>query len=543
MSHLGRSGLSRLSTRLPALVSLVALALGLGLGLGGPLAPAGAAPEGPPALPASAPALARIYAEAGGGRDGEPARIRLLAGAGEAWYARWWTLLQAERTIDVQYFEMHDGVLGKALLGLLLHKAREGVRVRLMLDARGSAHLVRRLGAQAYLQELAELPNVTVRVFRPWHKKLLDLPRSIRTLIASNHDKLILVDGRLAVLGGRNLWDPYFREEAAPEPPPPGDGPADLIATAMPPRGYLDQDVLLESPAAATRIEAAFAEEFEHQQNHEIGGPLFGDWRDQSIELDLARMVVDRWTRGQGSLPPEGPHRRLIARLVSEVANLPALTGYPAFAAEPWAGSDLVPTKILDKRSDPTPYDEIAPALLAAIEAATERITIQNAYVSIPDAVRDALVRASARGVEIVLHTNSPVSNDTRVMTAMFLRDWKRLLRDMPTLRIFLEPGPRLVHSKAMAIDDVLCAVGSYNLDPMSERTNGELVALFHSPSLAARLRRRIEADAFRGVECRIRIEPDGKLVSVSGPEDFLSGLSGAWVRLLSKMGWLRSIL
>jgi putative cardiolipin synthase len=491
-----------------------------------------------PATPGSAGKVAALYDRLAPGKPALPTQVRILSENAAAWYARWWALQSAEETIDVQYFTLEPDILGKALLGLLLEKARAGVEVRLMLDARGSKRLARRIHQQAFLQELAEYPNATVRVFRPWHKNLLEAPLSLRNLVASNHDKLILVDGKRAVLGGRNLWHPYFMP----------DGSQDTTSSAVGgggrwQAGYRDRDIMVEGASVGPTLGMAFDREWESQSHYQIGKPWFGDWRDQSIELDLARQVVARWSAGNGPTPPVGKHGRLIARLNDEVATLRHIIRYPAFAAQPWQGGRTVECKFLDKTSYHGGHNDITPSLLAALDAAEERIYFQHAYVILTDEVKAALVRAAARGVDIVIHTNGPNSSDSKIVQGPLLYEWKSMLADIPTLRLYMETGPRLVHAKTVVIDDAVAGIGSYNLDPMSQDLNGELLAFIRSPEMALELRQEIDADLTQATRCEIRIEPDGTVVGVVGPDKYLRGATGLWIYLLSKLRFLRPIL
>jgi phosphatidylserine/phosphatidylglycerophosphate/cardiolipin synthase-like enzyme len=47
----------------------------------------------------------------------------------------------ARESIDLQYFIMDDDIFGYSLLGLIYKKVLEGVRVRVLLDARGTKKL------------------------------------------------------------------------------------------------------------------------------------------------------------------------------------------------------------------------------------------------------------------------------------------------------------------------------------------------------------------------------------------------------------------
>ncbi|MEW6711579.1 MAG: hypothetical protein AB1403_17280, partial [Candidatus Riflebacteria bacterium] len=100
------------------------------------------------------------------------ARIRFLPENVESWFARWHVLENAKQSIDVTYFILEQDIFGMSMLGMLMKKARAGVKIRLMVDARGTKGLTRKLIGQDVLQEMVKYPNVEIRVFNPVHRKL-----------------------------------------------------------------------------------------------------------------------------------------------------------------------------------------------------------------------------------------------------------------------------------------------------------------------------------------------------------------------------------
>lgn len=451
-----------------------------------------------------------------------PARVRMLRENPEAFYARWWAISQARERLDLSYFGLHEDLFSRALLGLLMQRAREGLPIRLMVDARGSRKLV---GGE-YLRELAEFENVQVRVFRGLGRKLRSLPWSIRAILASNHEKVLVADGRWVITGGRNTHEKY------------------LAHWRDDPEAYRDTDMLLEGREVAAAVTRAFELEFTHCQNFDRRPrPGWRDWWDEGVELEVAARVMGRWIRGEGATPPGGELAELVVRLNQEVGAHPRLVEYAGFAREPFTGTHVVPTKVLTKRSFGDGGDQIGPALLALIDAAEERVVIQNPYAVLTREVRAAMERAAGRGVEIFFQTNGPGNDTSRLTQAFFLREWKELLRDIPTLRIFMFDGPRVVHAKTMVVDDQVAVVGSYNLDPMSRDINAEVVTVVASGALARRLRLDIERDIARSTEARVEVGDDGEVTPVQGPEDRLKGLGGLWVRVLSVLGFLRPLV
>lgn len=457
---------------------------------------------------------------------GAVSRIRLLAGNQESWYARWWLASRATRSLDATYFMIYPDVYGKAFLGLLARKAREGVRIRLMLDDRGGYEMTRLPANRVYLEALATLPQVEVRVYNPIPQALLALPIDVRKTMASNHDKLLMADRRLLLTGGRNIGRPYHadpRDEA---------------------RGWRDTDVMLESAELAAQGARAFDLEWNGLATHRVTGDPQARV-DALQEIDVASRVMDAWMEGLPGLPafPADPRVRWVRAANQELAKDPAMTRYPAFAAAPFEGAVEGPAKLLDKGGLGTGRDEIRASLVALIDAAQESIYIQNPYVVLGWPVRAALERASRRGVRILLHTNSPASTDSLLTQAYFLQDWKALLQELPTLRIFAFEGTTKLHSKVFVFDREVTCVGTYNLDPLSEVINSEETAAIYHPALAARARAMIDADLAASREYRIRVHPDGRVETLAGPEETLTR-TGAWlVKVIQKVGFLRRLV
>jgi hypothetical protein len=77
----------------------------------------------------------------------------------------------------------------------------------------------------------------------------------------------------------------------------------------------------------------------------------------------------------------------------------------------------------------------------------------------------------------------------------------------------------------------------------MSESINSEVVTLFQSGSFADQAIETIEADLKTATECQIRVEADGTVTGVVGPDDYLKGLAGKLIKLLGKIPWLRHLV
>ena len=460
-----------------------------------------------------------------GNKIADPSDVRLLYENSKSWYTRWKLVNEARRSIDVQYFIVDKDIFGLALQGALLRKAREGVKIRFMMDARGTKGFTRKLMGQDFVQELVTYPNVEVKVFNPVHENLVTFVLDPRKLMASNHDKILVVDGEYSVVGGRNISSHYFVD-------------AEDMPTA-----YRDCDVVVRSTDVADQLDKAFDEEFSERKQTNIVADLWGNIDVMSKELELAFAAMGAHITGSVFTPAQSLDKRRAKALEEyrgELAGYKHLKGFSGF--EPFAGSHEAPVKIIDKHSLAGPRNDITDCLVRFIDGSRSEIVMQNPYVVLSDRVMGALKRASARRVRIIVHTNSPASTDSLATQAMFYADWKNILKNLPTARIFTFAGQRKLHAKNFVFDGKISIVGTYNLDSLSEEVNSEVVAAIKSRSFSAELRSGIMSDIAVSKEYRIEIDRNGDAKAVFGPDD-LPGKKMWLMKALSKLTFLKSMI
>ncbi|WP_041397134.1 phospholipase D family protein [Spirochaeta africana] len=116
----------------------------------------------------------------------------------------------AEQTLDLQYFLWEDDYSGYLLLHELLKAADRGVQVRLLLDDIFLDFSHRTVAA------IQQHPNIEVRVYNPVVNRRSVTGTAFRfalNVIQLNrrmHNKLMIADGSLALVGSRNIGDSYF---------------------------------------------------------------------------------------------------------------------------------------------------------------------------------------------------------------------------------------------------------------------------------------------------------------------------------------------
>jgi putative cardiolipin synthase len=130
-------------------------------------------------------------------------------------------------------------------------------------------------------------------------------------------------------------------------------------------------------------------------------------------------------------------------------------------------------------------------AIFDLIASATQRIVIQNPYVYLTKNMKKALSEARSRGVEVLILTNSLANNDMKnVQKALYGDlDWF----EQSGVNLYEYMGHETLHMKNILVDKTRGYIGSYNLDPRSEKLNHETGIIFDSIDIAHQLEIAIE--------------------------------------------------
>lgn len=105
----------------------------------------------------------------------------------------------AERYVFLEYFILDSGELWDRISEVLIHKAEQGVEIRLMFDDFGSI-----VTAPDNLIKALNNHNIQVLRFNPVHRYISSFCFNCR-----NHQKITVIDGCVGYTGGTNLADEY----------------------------------------------------------------------------------------------------------------------------------------------------------------------------------------------------------------------------------------------------------------------------------------------------------------------------------------------
>jgi putative cardiolipin synthase len=404
--------------------------------------------------------------------------FRLLTSSTDALMSRVWLIDHARHSIDLQSFIFENDATGRLVAQRLLAAADRGVRVRLLLDDIALKNEDRLLGA------LGAHPRIEVRVFNPFRTRDPSTPSKLvqflfegRRLNRRMHNKSMIVDGFVAVLGGRNIGDPYF------------DAGGD--------NNFRDLDVIAIGPVVAQGARA-----FDDYWNSDVAYPLdaYRTARDARADLSALRPELSGAVRAF--------EQSDYAQAVLEELPQGATGDRPGR----WLWGDA--TLLVDQpQKVETDHDEpalrIGPKVKQAIDGAQTELLLISPYIVPSAGGARYLTALASRGVSVRVLTNSLASTDEPAAQAGYAHRRRALLEGGVQLyELRPAPGERQLptaagrstgvslHAKAIVVDRRIVFVGSMNLDPRSKLLNTEMGVLVDCPALAEQVARFFEQAA-----------------------------------------------
>lgn len=126
-------------------------------------------------------------------------KSRLLINGHETFDSIYEGIESAEQYILIQFFIIHDDAAGRRLQSKLIQKAKAGVSVYFLYDEIGSHKL-----PAEYIRKL-QTAGVVTAAFHTTKGKTNRFQLNFR-----NHRKILVVDGKIAYVGGHNVGDEYM---------------------------------------------------------------------------------------------------------------------------------------------------------------------------------------------------------------------------------------------------------------------------------------------------------------------------------------------
>jgi putative cardiolipin synthase len=407
--------------------------------------------------------------------------FRMISAGIDGLAARLEMIDAAERSLDLQYYIFHNDESGGLIALALLRAADRGVRVRVLVD--DGATVV----GDENLFALTAHPSIEIRIFSPFdyrgHVKVLrglDFAFHKRRLDHRMHNKLIVADDVVAVIGGRNIGDQYFQIDPGSQ--------------------FGDDDVAVAGPMVQ-RLEGVFDEFW----NSDLAIP--------SAAVDRKHTSVGALTRYRAELAQRRQPKPFQVDLMKRVASGEPFTGIASGRAPlVWAHSQLM----YDSPDKGQVVDGVTPGKLiyAPMEdhikgVKSELLMVTPYFVPSPREM-SLLKDGRERNVRVCILTNS-LEAAPDVLAHSGYTHYRRSLLDegaeLHEIRALPEGnrgtgqskaisrrGNYALHAKLYVFDRQSLFIGSMNFDQRSKRLNTEMGIIINSPALAGEAATRFDS-------------------------------------------------
>jgi cardiolipin synthase C len=392
----------------------------------------------------------------------------------------------AERTLDLQYYIFRGDETGRMLSGALLRAADRGVRVRVLIDDGDT------IAGDEQILALGSHPLIEVRIFNPFryrgHATILrnaEFVFNASRLDYRMHNKLLVADNAVALIGGRNIGNQYFQMD-----------PESQLA---------DDDVFAAGPVAA-QLSATFDEYW----NSALAIPA--EALSHGAQTDPARTDEPQ--------PARAPPRQQLQTLQTDGIDYVKLVA----TGEPYAGmiSGRLPlvwthSQVICDSPDKKNVEGGArrgrlmtkQVSVAASSVQSELLMVTPYFIPAKEELQ-LLQELRAHNVRVRILTNSLESSTELAAQSGYLHYRVPLLEDgveLYEVRSLLgnsrgsgqtaavsRYGNYSLHAKLFVFDRQKLFIGSMNFDQRSKRLNTEVGLIIDSPELAQQTALRFDA-------------------------------------------------
>lgn len=359
---------------------------------------------------------------------------------------------EAQSSVDLVCHSVGSGVTTEQIFAELLDAADRGVQVRIVLDGKVGGLSGSRKGI-AYA--LIAHQNVQYRVYNPF---CFYKPWEWNALL---HDKFIIGDDRVMILGGRNIGDSYFDPEGY-EGNITNDRDVVVYNTAS--GGEQSGDSVLSD------AKAYFDEIWNCQAVREPYPSLSKSQQQKADEtMDSLREVRTSLMAARPDLYSEEPYNYLNSTVPSKQLTL-IHNPLNAGPKEPWVGVQLADLGL----------------------SAKESAVIQSPYCTGNKRLLSVLKRMTSSLPEVVLQTNSVASSPNYPAFSNYIENRKKFIDTDITIREYQNKNS--IHGKSFYMDGRLSAVGSFNLDDRSIYIDTETMLVIDSPEFYEQLKAAVES-------------------------------------------------
>lgn len=358
----------------------------------------------------------------------------------------------ATKSIDVAYFTFRDGEISKLMLGGILDAANRGVKIRILLDSLSAlpAFVYGDLKNIYYGLNLHD--NIELKFYDPinpllpfnWSKRL--------------HDKMIVVDNNLALIGGRNIADNYYIRKQKGRT---FSKDRDVII-------YKNKDIK-DNESVLTEIINYYNKTWNYKYSKKLKSKPSN--RKQKISSLACDELTSKYKAAKKELGTE------LQKIDWNKNTL--LTDNIKFVHNPVGKINQDPWCLR--------------SLLFLASQAKESIFIQSPYIIPTKRIKNNYKQYDLDLTKATILTNSFYSSPNYISIAAYSNHRKKMIKK--GVEIFEYQGDTSIHTKTYIFDNKISAIGSFNLDARSSYINSEIMIVIFSEEFAAKLNKHVKLD------------------------------------------------
>lgn len=349
---------------------------------------------------------------------------------------------QAKESIILSTFDFHSDNSGKQMIAALLAAAERGVNVKLLVDGFNASL---NMESNPFFYALAAEERVEIKVYNTIH--LLTPWKGISRM----HDKYLIADDSLYILGGRNTFDYFLGGQ----------------------EGYknYDRDVL-----------------------------VYHNGKGESSLQQVKEYFSSIWEKDCCSLWHNGKWHTLIPGISQAKETLHSLyqnmqVSHPSWFAEIDYEKQTVPVNKITLLSNPTSLYSKEPrvfyTLTQLMSQAKKDVWIHTPYIICNNWMYENFKEICDKGISVTMMTNSSSNNGNPFGAVDYALNKDKILDT--GLQMLEYEGDRSYHAKSVIIDDNLAIIGSFNMDMKSVYQDTELMLAIQSKELNSQLRKNLE--------------------------------------------------
>ncbi|WP_237043694.1 phospholipase D family protein [Photobacterium kishitanii] len=344
---------------------------------------------------------------------------------------------RAKRSIEVEYFIFSPDLSGKIIVRELVAAAKRGVNVRILIDKSATVFEFDEFYAQALLQY-----GIEVRYYNaaPLYY--------ISTINFRNHRKLLVVDDREAITGGRNIENDYFD-----------------LSTHY---NFLDRDLYVEGSIVPV-MRASFDAFYEHSISERFQAPQQPTYR---VELQKYERRV---AQVADFLEPSEVEQA--ARIKIEAIARPLLLQKKRYSCPETTFTTDAPggsfwTRFKDPYSDN--YRFLRKTIFDKVMSVDQELILASPYLLNNRKSEHLMQTMLNKQVKLTLYTNSLSSTDASYVAAQLYQhvyDWQKL-----GITTYVHAGEWIAETEVVFPETRQARWGMHSKTQIYKRSNGNEV-------------------------------------------------------------------